>query len=378
MFDSNRPFRLGLVINPYAGIGGAMALKGSDGLAIREQALAMGAQKQANHKTSLALAELLGCKDKIQIFTAAGEMGQQVAQELGFNTQVVYWPQTAQTEANDTLATVEALQRHKLDLLLFAGGDGTARNVCAVLAAEVPALGVPAGCKIHSGVYAITPKSAGKVVAMLVSGELVSLTQAEVRDIDEEKFRQGKVLSRYFGQMLVPAELHYVQAVKMGGKESQQLVLADIAAQIIEMMEEFPEHLFVMGSGSTVAAIMQELGQNNSLLGVDVLQQQQLLAQDVNAAQLQQLLVDKPAKLVITLIGGQGHILGRGNQQLSPQVIRQIGRENIIVVASKSKLHSLKGKPLIVDSGDPQLDIELAGLIAVICGFHDQVLYPIG
>lgn len=378
MFDSHSPFRLGLVVNPYAGIGGAMALKGSDGQDIREQALGMGAKKLANQKTALALAELQHFKDRVIVFTASGEMGEDVAQQLGFNTQVVYRSDAEQTEAEDTQATVKALMQQQLDLLLFAGGDGTARDICGVMHTCVPALGIPAGCKIHSGVYAITPKSAGKVVAMLVTGELVSLTEAEVRDIDEQRFRQGKVLSQHYGEMKVPQALHYIQAVKMGGRESQELVLADIAAHLTEIMDDHPDHLFVMGSGSTVEAIMQQLGLENTLLGVDLVQQHQLLAQDVTAEQLLNALSTKPCKLVITAIGGQGHIFGRGNQQLSPQVIRQVGRENIILVATKTKLKALANKPLNVDTGDPQLDVELTGLIPVITGFHDQVLYPIG
>jgi predicted polyphosphate/ATP-dependent NAD kinase len=165
--------------------------------------------------------------------------------------------------------------------------------------------------------------------------------------------------------------------VKLAGIESDELVLADIAAHIIEIIEDNPAHLFVMGSGSTVEFIMQELGINNTLLGVDIIQNKQLLASDVTAAELLTLTAKQDCKLVLTLIGGQGHIIGRGNQQLSADFLRQLGKDNILLVATKSKLQNLSGPPLIVDSGDVTTDQQLSGLISIITGYHDQVLYPV-
>ena len=372
-----RTVTVGLIVNPYAGIGGALALKGSDGKEIRKKALAMGAEKKANQKTRIALDVLSDYKNNIKIITASGEMGEQTSRELGFDTDVVYQPLAEQTEAQDSINAAQAILQHKVDILLFAGGDGTARNIHDVVGNQVPVLGIPAGCKIHSGVYAITPKSAGRVVAMLINGDIVSIDEAEVKDIDENLFREGRVQARYYGEMRVPTELRYVQAVKMGGKESQELVLADIAAHVIDVMQDNPDDIFVMGSGSTVDAIMQELGLDNTLLGVDIVKDQQLLHSDATEQDILEYLDNDKAKLVITLIGGQGHLLGRGNQQLSPRVISLIGRENILLVATKSKLQSLDGRPLISDSGDTQTDTNLAGLMPVITGYKDQVLYPL-
>ncbi|WP_158771052.1 ATP-NAD kinase family protein [Paraglaciecola sp. L1A13] len=370
-------FKLGLIINPFAGIGGSVALKGSDGFDTRAQALALGAQKLANSRTRLALEELLPFKTQLHIFTAAGEMGGSLAADLGFDYTVVYQQQTLQSEAADTERCAQVLKAHHVDLLLFAGGDGTARNICHIIAATLPVLGVPAGCKIHSGVYAVTPQAAGRVVAMLIQGQIVTLQDADVMDIDEVLFRQGRVNARQYGEMRVPSELRYMQAVKMGGRESNELVLADIAAQVIEFMDEHPERLFVMGSGSTVDFIMQELNLTNTLLGVDIVQNGQLVASDVSANVLLKHTAKTPTTLVITLIGGQGHIFGRGNQQLTSAVLRQIGRENFLVVATKGKLQALNNKPLIADTGDIALDAKLAGLISVTTGYKDQVLYPI-
>jgi predicted polyphosphate/ATP-dependent NAD kinase len=368
---------LGLLINPYAGIGGALALKGSDGVEIREKALAMGAEKKALHKTRLALEHIVSMKDQVHLYVASGEMGEALAKEMGFNYSVIYQSAEIQTESQDSEATAQALLEQQVDLILFAGGDGTARNVCHVIGNSVPVLGIPAGCKIHSAVYAITPAAAGRVLKQVIKGEIVSVSDAEVMDIDEALFRKGRVNARQFGEMQVPTELRYIQAVKMGGKESDELVLADIAAHIIEIIEDNPEQLFVMGSGSTVEFIMQELNLENTLLGVDIIQNKQLLASDVTANKLLALTAKKSCKLVLTLIGGQGHIIGRGNQQLSADFLNKLGKDNILLVATKSKLQNLSGRPLIVDSGDITTDQQLSGLISIVTGYHDQVLYPI-
>lgn len=374
----SRQFVLGLVINPYAGIGGAVALKGSDGADVRAQALAQGAIPLANQKTTTALQELLAYQSQLVIKTASGQMGEDCAKALGFATQVVYTHPHAQTEASDTQAAVQALLAQGVDCILFAGGDGTARNICDVVPAHIPVLGVPAGCKIHSGVYAITPRAAGCVIADMIDGKLVSVQEAEVRDIDEAAFRQGKVIAKHFGELTVPAQLQYVQSVKMGGKESDEMVLADLAAYIGELRDEYVPCNWIMGSGSTIDFIMQELGFSNTLLGVDVILSNGELKQDMRAYELLPLSQNTPSKLLITLIGGQGHIFGRGNQQLSPEVIRTLGKDNIIVVATKTKLQQLQGQPLICDTGDTQLDASLDGLIEVITGYNDKVLYPIG
>lgn len=375
---TSRQFVLGLVINPYAGIGGAVALKGSDGADVRAQALAKGAIPQANDKTATALHELIAHQSQLVIKTASGQMGQDCAVALGFTTQVVYTHPYAQTEASDTQAAVQALLAQGVDCILFAGGDGTARNICDVVPTHIPVLGIPAGCKIHSGVYAITPRAAGCVIADMILGKLVSVQEAEVRDIDETAFREGKVIAKHFGELTVPAQLQYVQSVKMGGKESDEMVLADLAAYIGELRDEHAPCNWIMGSGSTIDFIMQELGYPNTLLGVDMIHANERVEQDMMADSILPIVQNSPTKLLITLIGGQGHIFGRGNQQLSPDVIRAIGKDNIIIVATKTKLQQLQGQPLICDTGDAKLDASLDGLIEVITGYNDKVLYPVG
>ena len=371
-----KAFRLGVVINPFAGIGGAMALKGSDGEAIRQQALAAGATKLANDKMARALTKLTAFSNLL-VLTASGEMGEHCCAALGLEHQVIYTSQSAETTPEDTENAVRELVNKGVDLILFAGGDGTARNVCSIVADNVPVLGVPAGVKIHSGVYAVTPSAAGDVVAKMLTGELVSVRQAEVRDIDESAFRQGKVRAQHYGEMQVPDELTYVQSVKMGGREDESMVINEIAEYLSEIIADDDEHLYIMGSGSTVGEVMARLGLPNPLLGVDVVKKGAVIAADVTASELLELVSQSPARLVITAIGGQGHVFGRGNQQLSPAVLRAIGRDNFWIAATKQKLQQLDGRPLRSDSGDEELDNELAGIIAVITGYDDRVYYPL-
>lgn len=368
------PFRLGLIINPLAGLGGSVALKGSDGMAAA--ALALGAVPMAGERATIALSQLLDLKQQFQVITVDGEMGADVCQQLGLDYQVCYRPESYPTVADDTEQAALAIAALGVDLLLFAGGDGTARNLCSVIGNNTTVLGIPAGCKIHSGVYAISPQAAGKLVQRLISGQLVTLAEAPVMDIDETAFRSGVVKARRYGEMRIPAELRYVQSVKAAGKESEELVLDDLAAYVAGLMEDNVR--YVMGSGSTVAAVMAELGLANTLLGVDVVENGKLLASDVTATQLLELVKVYPSKLVITLIGGQGHVFGRGNQQLSPAVIKAIGRDNIMLLATKTKLQQLNGRPLLADTGDQALDKALHGLLHVLTGYNDYVIYRLG
>jgi predicted polyphosphate/ATP-dependent NAD kinase len=380
--STENTFKLGFLINPVAGVGGSVALKGSDGVAL--QALALGAKPQAHLRAKQALEVLLPYKSQITLLTASGEMGEQCARALGFTVNVVYENESDITSAKDTENSVKALINAGIDILLFAGGDGTARDICTVVGDNFPVLGIPAGCKIHSGVYAVTPKAAGRVIELMVTKQLVTLTEADVMDIDESLFRQGIVKAKRYGEMQVPSELRYIQAVKSGGKESDELVLQDIASYVIEQMDD---ELFIIGSGSTTAFLMDELGLKNTLLGVDAVYQQCLVGNDYTEEQLWQLLQyykqkKITCKLVITLIGGQGHVFGRGNQQLSPRIIRFIlaqpgGKENIIIIATKRKLLALRNRPLIADTGDSDLDQQLSGYIQVTTGYKDQVLYPL-
>ena len=375
--SSNR-LRLGLVVNPMAGIGGPAGLKGSDDRALVDEALEQGAEKRAAARVVRCLERLMELSpNAVHLVTADGVMGQEYAEAASIPAQVVYGPGES-TSAEDTRNAVTALIGAGIDLLLFVGGDGTARDVCAVIEDRVPVLGIPSGVKMHSGVYAISPEAAAEVVNAAVHGNLVDLRLQEVRDIDETAFREGVVKSRYFGEMKVPEFGHFVQGTKNGGREVEELVLDDIAADLRERME--PDTLYLIGAGTTPKALMDELGLHNSLLGVDVVLDEQLVAKDQSAAELEALVVGHsgPVVVILSITGGQGSLIGRGNQQLSPAVLRRVGRDNVWVLATKTKIRELEGRPLLMDSNDVQLDREWSGYIEVTTGYHDRILYPLG
>lgn len=375
--------KLGLIINPMAGIGGAVGLKGSDGREIVEQALAQGAEPKAGERVSLAMEKLAAVIEQ-PILTVAGAMGADVLEQAGIAHQVVMQT-SVETSSNDTCNAVLKLCENQIDLLLFAGGDGTARDVLDALnkngqAESLPVIGIPAGCKIHSAVYAVTPSRAGELVALLAQGEPLALKQAEVMDLDEDAYRAGKVSASCYGYLSVPVDDARMQAMKQGGVNHEEIALQDIASDVVENMED--EMLYFIGAGTTTAAVMDELGLKNSLLGVDVVLNRELIASDVDEAAILALLEgesnkDRVAKIIVTAIGGQGHIFGRGNQQFSPTVIAKVGAVNIIVIATNEKLRSLQGRPLLLDTGSVQLDEELAGVKQIITGFEQRTLYKL-
>jgi predicted polyphosphate/ATP-dependent NAD kinase len=264
-----------------------------------------------------------------------------------------------------------------VDIILFAGGDGTARDIYDVVGARCPVLGIPAGVKMHSGVFAVSPEAAGEVLVRLARGGLVEVKLQQVRDIDEEAFRHDVVRSLFYGELLVPSAGQFLQHTKVGGRENPQLIVADIATWQVETMAS--AHTYLIGPGSTTAGIMHELNLPNTLLGVDVVRDGKLLAVDADEACLMQLLADAPgpAHILVTAIGGQGHLFGRGNQQFSPAVIRAVGLDNILIVAAKTKIAELDGRPLLVDTNDLELDRALCGLHRVTTGYDDHVLYRV-
>ncbi|MCY1337120.1 ATP-NAD kinase [compost metagenome] len=367
-------FHLGLIINPVAGLGGPAALKGSDGVAA--EALARGAEPRAAQRTRIALDCLRPLAERLEFLTLPGPMGGDLLMEMGFRHRLIGALDGPATSAADTRRAIEQLQDAGVALILFAGGDGTARDVCAVAREGQPVLGIPAGVKIHSGVYAISPRAAGELARRLVEGGLVRLASGEVRDLDEAALRDGRVAARWYGELTVPEEGDFMQQVKQAGMESEELVLAELAAWLEDTWE--PGVRYVFGPGSTLHGLAANLGLETTLLGVDVIEDGRLLAADVTEAQLFALVDGHPAMLLVTAIGGQGHVIGRGNQQISPRVLRAIGLDHLRVVATKRKLKTLDGRPLLVDSGDPALDEAFPDALRVWAGYKEELLYPVG
>ena len=369
--------KIGLLVNPLAGLGGSRGLKGSDGEELRALTATMSPseRQRASLRAMRALEKLVD--RPVHILTWGGAMGEDICRSLGLPHQVLGSAGEPLSAAADTRQAARAMLDAGIDVLVFAGGDGTARDLFDAVGQRGPVLGIPAGVKMHSGVFAVSPEAAGELLLELSRAGLVGLRSQEGRDIDEDAFRRDVVRSRFYGDMLVPGEGRYLQHTKIGGRESQELVAAEIAAWLVENMD--PQTLYLIGPGSTTAALMDEMGLENTLLGVDVVAAGELIASDVNEAWLLALLADwtGPAHLYVTAIGGQGHIFGRGNQQFSPAVIRAVGLNNISVLAAKSKISSLLGRPLLVDTNDPQLDAQLCGYREIITGYDDRILYPV-
>ncbi|WP_439133693.1 ATP-NAD kinase family protein [Pseudomaricurvus sp.] len=373
------PLTLGLIINPWAGIGGPAGLKGSDDRSLVAQALAEGAERRAAGRAQRCLKQLQQAQGELlTVLTCSGQMGEAEARAAGFCPTVVFTCEDQVSQADDTQQAARLLMQEGVDLLLFVGGDGTARDVCAAVGEQLPVLGIPSGVKMHSGVFAISPEGAAEVVLSMMSGELVDLRLQEVRDIDEAAFREGVVKSRFYGEVQVPECGHFVQSTKDGGREVEELVLDDIAADLRERLE--PDVYYLIGAGTTPRALMDELQLPNTLLGIDVICNEEIVAADLSGQQLEGLLQGFDGKVVIILsiTGGQGSLIGRGNQQLTPEVLKRVGRDNVWVLATKSKIKTLAGRPLLMDSNDPDLDAAWSGYIPVITGYRDQILYPLG
>ena len=375
-------FRIGLIINPVAGIGGRVALKGSDGEEIQQLAMQRGATALSQQRVEQALQAVLEFKAQLHIYAAANNMGESLSKSLGFTTTVISSVAAAQTTAQDTEDAVLQCVKQGIDILLFAGGDGTARNVYHALQQldediVPPVIGIPAGCKIHSSVYAVTPTHAGELLSLLIKGRALSLTEASVMDIDEDAFRKDSVKARLYGHLQVPAENQFMQSMKEGGITHEELVLQEIAAFLLESMED--DCVYLIGSGTTPKAVLDEMQLPATLLGIDAVQNHQLIASDLNEQQILQLIKqNEKVRLIITIIGGQGHVFGRGNQQLSPQVIKQLGMQNIVIISTAEKIHSLNGQPMRVDTGDEALNKSLYGMVPVITGYDEKTLYRIG
>lgn len=393
----------GLIVNPVAGVGGRVGLKGSDGAEILRRALEMGAVRDAPRRARLALERLARVRDHVEVVTWPGEMGEDEARAAGFEPRVLgtfcgrpTWAAAERDHGYDEAALGEAgafvltspadteqaareLLAAGVDLILFAGGDGTARNICNAVGQRVPVIGVPAGVKIHSAVYATTPAAAGDVAALFLHQRpaAVRLREGEVMDIDEEAFRENRVSARLYGYMSVPYARGLTQSAKAGGVAGEERALNDVATEVIRDMS--PGALYILGPGTTTRTIMTRLGLEKTLLGVDAVRDGALAGRDVTEEDLLRLLETHPeAHLVVTVIGGQGHIFGRGNQQISPTVIRRVGTAGITVIATQTKLLSLEGRPLLVDTGDLALDAELCGYAKVVTGLGECTMYKVG
>ncbi|MDR0841590.1 MAG: ATP-NAD kinase family protein [Christensenellaceae bacterium] len=367
--------RIGILINPIAGLGGSVALKGSDGADILQKARALGALPQSAQRARATLAQLAPYRSEVAFLTYGGAMGEQLLTELGFAPIVVGTPHTP-TRAADTKNAARALRDAGAELLLFAGGDGTARDICEAVGQSILVLGIPAGVKMHSSVYALNPLSAGLAAAEYIQGKAAGRRSAEVMDIDEAQFRNGQVRARLYGSMDIPALSGHMQSAKSPNAPEEDEMLG-MAGYIVNGMR--PGELYFLGPGSTTFAIKADLGIAGTLLGIDVVRDGAPVLFDATEPQLWALLQEAKASahIVVTLIGGQGLLFGRGNQQFSPRVLRHVGRSSIQVVATRGKLRALEGRPMMVDTGDSELDAALCGYMDIVVDYEQTVFYKV-
>ena len=383
---------LGLIVNPIAGMGGCVGLKGTDSAAILSEARARGAVPQAARRAAVVLDALATARPGLELLTAPGAMGERIARDAGLRPTVVGSSHESETDAADTRAAATAMAEAGARLILFAGGDGTARDMAVALDDRVPVIGVPAGVKMHSAVYATSPRAAADLVFRALGSDIearprevmdidarlrevmdIDARLREVMDIDEEAFRAGAVSAKLYGYLPVPHAPDLTQNVKAGGVSSDRAALAGIAAEIASRMEA--GRLFILGPGTTTRAVTDALRLPKTLLGVDLVRDGALLAADANEEGILRALAGGGCgAIVVTPIGGQGHFLGRGNQQIGARVVRAVGLDRLLVAATPQKLASLRNGTLHVDTGDPALDRALAGWRRVITGRGNETV----
>ena len=367
--------RLGLIVNPVAGMGGRVGLKGSDGEDIIKRAVELGAVKLSPGRAVEVLRRIARIREHVEVITYPGEMGEDEAREAGLQPTVIGSIAHESTTREDTIEAARAMVNMGVDLILFAGGDGTARDLVEAVDGDIPVLGIPAGVKIHSGVFAINPVDAGELAVLYLEGGSVKLRELEVMDIDEEAFRDNRLSARLYGYLKVPYMEAMVQNTKSGSVTTDEFSLEGIAADIVEEMGT--DVLYILGPGTTVRPVAKKLGLSKTLLGVDVILNSELVASDANEERLLELISGREARIIVTVIGGQGFVFGRGNQQISPQVIRSVGVENITIIATPAKLAALQGRPLLVDTGDPEVDEMLSGYAKVVTEYGRRVVYRV-
>lgn len=367
--------KVGLIINPIAGIGGKLGLKGTDGYTLEELKNTYGAESVSLKKATQALKPLLGVKESLRIITYGGDMGEHVARDLFKDIICVGMPESNITTEGDTIEALRRIVHEGVDILMFVGGDGTARNVFQAIGNKQVCIGVPSGVKMHSGVHGLTPSKAGELARDYLNAAHMRTCQGEVMDIDEALYREGKVFAKLFGYLTIPVDRKKTQNKKSGTNESQRYFQDAIACHIIEnIMEE--DTYYIIGPGTTTAQIQRRLKQPYTLLGVDIIYQGKTVAKDLNERDLLKWIEGRKTKLIITPTGGQGFLLGRGNQQISSSVIRQLGKENIYIIATKDKLSSIGSFPLYIDL-EEDCNNMLRGYHKIIAGFDEVVLKKI-
>jgi predicted polyphosphate/ATP-dependent NAD kinase len=362
---------VGLIVNPVAGMGGSVGLKGTDG-ALYQKALSLGAEPVTPDRTATFLSHLEHT-DRIKLLTAPGEMGAHYVEGTGIDFAVV-GEISDQTSPADTRRLANQMVDRGAELLIFVGGDGTARDVYDAVGCQIPVVAVPAGVKVYSSVFALNPRAAAELVDAFIEGSVGGtppVTEQEVLDIDEQAFREDRLASKHYGYLLVPQARRFLQHGKVAssGSASVEETKKEIAAFLVEEMDE--ETLYLLGPGTTVRAITEAMALPKTLLGVDAVHNGDLVGEDLNERGILDLFEEHEKRvIVVTPLGGNGFIFGRGNKQFTPEVIQRTGADHVRVIATRQKLRPLDC--LRVDTGDLEVDEMLSGWRTVTVGYRES------
>ncbi len=364
--------KIGLIVNPIAGMGGSVGLKGTDG-DIYKQALEMGAKPLTPNRVNILLSEIKK-KEEIFFLVAPGKMGADYVQKKEFDFEVI-GEIGENTTAEDTKRIAKQMIEKNIELLLFLGGDGTARDIYDAIGIKKPVVAIPAGVKMFSSVFALNPRAAAQIVDKFLE-QAVETLEKEVLDIDEELVRKDILSAELYGYLKVPKILRLIQSGKTGSNMGRTVEKnkRDIAEFIIENMES--DVLYLLGPGTTVKTITDNLNLHKTLLGIDALNDKKIVGQDLNERSILELLRNySNVQIIISPIGGQGFILGRGNKQFTPEILKKIGKKNIKIIATEEKLRDLNC--LRIDTGDTELDDTFIGFGKVIIGYKDVLVLSI-
>lgn len=365
----------GLVVNPIAGLGGTVGLKGTDGPGTAAEALGRGAVPRAGERVRRAFALLAGRAPGTPVRAAPGQLGADWLEGLDLDVRALH-PFEASGTARDTRVATQALTG--CGLVVFGGGDGTARDVTGSLGPGCAVLGIPCGVKMHSGAFAISPEAAGALLSELVaSPDRINWDdEAEIMDIDEAALRSGSLAPRLFGHARVPSSRKRMQASKGGPSTPAADALAGAARELVNSMSQGT--LYVIGPGTSTGTVLEALGATPSMLGIDAVRDGRVVARDAAAKELEAIAGHAPVRIVLGITGRQGFLLGRGNQQITPSLIARAGPEGLIVMASEDKLAALAQPRLWVDTGDPVLDQALSGYLRVRTGQGRETMMRVG
>jgi len=364
--------KLGFVVNPIAGMGGRVALKGTDG--VFKEAIARGAKPVAPKRATEFLQKLKEnmTETSMKILSCPGIMGEEEAKAASVPVQVLPMKIREETTPEDTKTAVKLMVKARVDLIVFVGGDGTAKDIFDAMqeCSEVPVLGVPSGVKMYSGIFAVNPSDAVYVVLAFAENH-AEITEFEVMDADENAIRSDTFTIKLHGVLKGPFLPMRIQGSKqvspatVDEKENQTA----IARFVIEEMK--PEATYILGPGTTVKHIAELLGVEKTVLGVDIYKKGAVIL-DVDEKRILNEVEDwQKAWIVLSPIGHQGILLGRGNQQVSPEIIKRVGKQRIIVAATKSKLQSIEEGVLRVDTGDVEVDEMFKGYIRVVTDYRE-------